>query len=97
MIVIVFGFVTLPLTWKLLRNRKLLVVAAIHVASSRYTQNVNATALSVPTGMLCDGRRSSPLIFAPAIMPVTPLNSTPNTMAKFTGTAAAVTSSLCTV
>jgi hypothetical protein len=44
--------------------------------------NVNKTALRVPIGMLLAGFFNSPLIFAPAIIPVKELNNTPKIYAK---------------
>lgn len=44
--------------------------------------DVNETAQRVPFGIDFPGSLSSPDILAPAIMPVTPLKSTPNTMAN---------------
>ena len=57
-------------------------VAAVNKETKMYINAVNPTALSVPRGMLFEGSLSSPDIFAPAIIPVTPLKRTPNIVAN---------------
>lgn len=59
-------------------------VAAVNMETSTYIKAVKPTALSVPRGMLLEGSFSSPDRFAPAMIPVTPLNRTPNTVANVT-------------
>lgn len=51
-------------------------VAAVRNIKTKYTANVNATAPRVPRGIDLPGSFSSPDMFAPAIMPVTPLKRT---------------------
>lgn len=59
-------------------------VEAVNVETKTYINAVNPTAVSVPRGMLLEGSLSSPDIFAPAMIPVTPLKRTPNTVANDT-------------
>jgi hypothetical protein len=44
--------------------------------------HVKPMALKVPLGIDLEGSLSSPDMLAPAIIPVTPLNKTPKTVAK---------------
>ena len=46
--------------------------------STKYVMNVNTVPAIVPFGMDRDGSLSSPDKFAPANIPVTPENNTPN-------------------
>ena len=49
----------------------------------RNMESVKTQAESVPLGMFFAGFTSSPDMFAPDMIPVTPEKSTPNTLKKF--------------